>query len=230
MIIIRKSHERGKTHTDWLNSLHTFSFASYYDPHFMGFGNLRVINEDTVKQGMGFGKHSHQDMEIISYVIEGEIVHQDSLGTGSAIKPGEIQRMSAGTGILHSEFNASKIDSLHFLQIWIIPEEMGLQPSYEQKTISKSNNQLILIGSREGRDGSLTIHQHVDLYVAYLLSNAHINYPVKTTHKLWLQVVKGQINVNGNQLSAGDGAVIEDENSIEIKARDTAEILLFDFA
>jgi len=230
MIYIRKSNERGNSQIGWLNSLHTFSFGEYYDPKFMGFGDLRVINEDTVQPGYGFGKHPHNDMEIISYVVEGSIEHKDSMGTGSVIRPREIQRMSAGTGVQHSEFNHSKTELLHFLQIWILPEKTGLQPSYEQKRIPDLVNQLILIGSREGGEHAITIHQNVKLYVAYLAENHSIKYEFKKERKGWLQLIKGSIVLNGEQLSAGDGAAITDESEIHIESTNNAELLLFDLA
>jgi redox-sensitive bicupin YhaK (pirin superfamily) len=228
MIILRKANERGHSQMSWLNSFHTFSFAEYYDPAHMGFGDLRVINEDTVQPGQGFGRHSHQNMEIISYVTQGELAHQDSLGTGSIIKPGEIQRMSAGAGIQHSEFNHSDTDTLQFLQIWIIPKKSGLTPSYEQKPIQKINDQLILIGSEEGADGSITIHQDIKLYAAYLTLGHSIQYTFKNKRRGWLQLVKGKITLNGKQLVASDGAAIQEEEMIEIHCLENAELLFFD--
>jgi redox-sensitive bicupin YhaK (pirin superfamily) len=230
MILVRKSHDRGHSKIGWLNSYHTFSFSEYHDSRFMGFGNLRVINEDTVQAGYGFGKHPHSDMEIISYVIDGSLEHKDSLGTGSIIKPGDIQRMSAGTGVEHSEFNPSTTDSVHFLQIWIIPEKRGLRSGYEQKTISKSSNEFILIGAREGREGAVTIHQDVELYAAYLTQNAVISYEFKPERRGWLQLIKGSLDLNGELLSAGDGAAITDENKIAVQCLQDAEFLLFDLS
>jgi redox-sensitive bicupin YhaK (pirin superfamily) len=228
MISIRKSNDRGNSQMDWLNSFHTFSFADYYDPKFMGFGHLRVINEDTVQPGNGFGRHPHRDMEIISYVIEGSLEHKDSMGTGSIIKPGDIQRMSAGTGVEHSEFNHSLIDELHFLQIWIVPDKKGLSPGYEQKTISKLNNELILIGSQTENAGAITIHQNVELFVAYLTKNHSIHHDFKKGRQGWVQLVNGKIDLNGQQLSAGDGAAITTDNKIQIQCLQDAELLLFD--
>lgn len=230
MIYIRKSSERGNTKIGWLNSLHTFSFGEYHDLKFMGFSDLRVINQDIVQPGYGFGKHPHNDMEIISYVIDGSLEHKDSLGTGSIIKPGEIQRMSAGTGILHSEFNHSETDLLHFLQIWIIPEKKGLQPSYEQNQIPRFENKLILVGSRDGGDNVITIHQDVELYVAYLNKNHSLKHAFKNRRKGWLQLIKGNILLNGEQLSAGDGAAITDEKEIHVESISSAELLLFDLS
>lgn len=228
MIYIRKSNDRGQSQHSWLKSFHTFSFADYYDPGFMSFGPLRVINEDTVKPGMGFGKHSHDNMEIISYVVQGELAHEDSLGTGSVIRPGEIQRMSAGTGVEHSEFNYSKSDPLHFLQIWIIPEKQNIEPSYEQKNIPAIDNELILIGSNDANEGAVTIHQDVRLYAAYLNNNHPIKYSIKDNRGVWIQLIKGNLQINDESLSAGDGAAIFDEREIKIETDHSAEFLLFD--
>lgn len=228
VIYIRKAHERGLSNAGWLNSFHTFSFGEYYDEGFMGFDHLRVINEDTVQAGQGFGTHPHRDMEIISYVVEGELAHRDSLGTGSVIRPGEIQLMSAGTGVSHSEFNHSKSSPLHFLQIWIIPGQAGLKPGYQQITIQKIPNQLILIGSPDGREGSIVIHQAVDLYAAYCEKGESIQHTFKEGHKGWLQLVKGEVSLNGESLSAGDGAAIVDVAQIQIDAVTDVEWLLFD--
>jgi redox-sensitive bicupin YhaK (pirin superfamily) len=230
MIQIRKSHDRGNSKVGWLNSYHTFSFSDYHDSRFMGFGNLRVINEDTVQAGYGFGKHPHSDMEIISYVIDGSLEHKDSMGTGSIIKPGDIQRMSAGTGVEHSEFNPSTTDPVHFLQIWIIPEKTGLRSGYEQKTISKTSNELILIGARDGCEGAVTIHQDVKFYAAYLTLKAVISYEFKPGRRGWLQLIKGSLDLNGELLSAGDGAAITDENAIAVQCLQDAEFLLFDLS
>ncbi len=227
MIYVRKSHERGRGQTNWLNSFHTFSFADYYDPGFMGFSSLRVINEDTVQPGFGFGKHPHDNMEIISYVIEGSLEHKDSMGTGSVIRPGEIQIMTAGTGVEHSEFNHSKTDLLHFLQIWIIPEKQNLKPSYQQMTIQKMNNQFILLGSHEEKENTVTIHQNVNLYVAFLTQGDAIDYPLKNDRMAWLQLIKGAIKLNNIELSAGDGIAIQDEK-INIHCDKDAEFLFFD--
>lgn len=227
MIYIRKKDARGKSQFDWLTSYHTFSFGEYYDPNFMGFSSLRVINEDTVKPDFGFGKHPHTDMEIISYVIEGALAHKDSMGTGSVIKPGEIQRMSAGTGVQHSEFNHSKTDSLHFLQIWIIPEKKGITPGYQQIKIKKSNNEFILIGSNQAKEDVITIHQDVNLYVAYLTEGHQVDYALQNNRMAWLQLVKGKIKLNEHELTAGDGAAIQQED-IKIVCEKEAEFLFFD--
>lgn len=230
MITIRHATDRGKTKTDWLNSLHTFSFADYYDTQHMGFNNLRVINEDTVQPGMGFGMHSHHDMEIISFVVDGALEHKDSLGNGSVIKPGEIQKMSAGSGVKHSEFNPSETNLLHFLQIWIIPDKMGIPPAYEQKTIPQNiQNKFLLIGSPTGGEHAVTIQQNVNLYVAYLTANTSIEQPLKQHQHAWIQVIKGAILLNNNQVSAGDGAAIQNESLLKIHCDTHSEILLFIF-
>lgn len=228
MITIRKSTQRGFTQIDWLKSYHTFSFGEYYDPHYMGFGNLRVINEDRVQPAKGFGTHSHHDMEIISYVVEGALDHKDSMGTGSTIKPGEIQKMSAGNGVKHSEFNHSDNEIVHFLQIWILPDKKGIPPSYEQKSIPTiKTNELILIGSPQGGSNIVTIHQDVELYVAYLTKSSAVTHVFKRNSG-WLQLIKGKILLNENSLSPGDGAAINDETSVEIRSEENAEFLLFD--
>jgi redox-sensitive bicupin YhaK (pirin superfamily) len=230
MLAIRPADERGLANFGWLDSRHTFSFGRYYDPQFMGFGPLRVINEDRVKPGQGFDTHGHNDMEIISYVLDGELEHKDSLGTGSIIRPGDVQRMTAGTGVRHSEFNASKEDPVHFLQIWILPERNGLEPSYEQKTFSddEKRGRLRLVGSRDGRDGSVTIHQDVDLYAGLLASGDSVTYGLGEGRKGWLQVARGSVRVSDNTLSAGDGVALEGARSLALEGIDDAEILLFD--
>lgn len=228
MITIRRADERGETSFDWLTSYHTFSFADYYDPAVMGFGHLRVINEDIIKPARGFCQHAHKDMEIITYVVSGSLEHKDSLGNGSVIKPGEIQRMSAGTGIEHSEFNHSKSDPLHLLQIWILPDKTDITPSYEQKTIPKSMNQLILIGSMETKLNTVTIHQDVNLFVAYMTANHAISHSIRNGRRVWLQLIKGEIDVNGEHLSPGDGFGIRDKPKMTMKCLQDAEFLLFD--
>jgi redox-sensitive bicupin YhaK (pirin superfamily) len=228
MITIRKSSERGHSQIGWLDSFHTFSFSNYYDAEYMGFGNLRVINQDTVQPDNGFGRHAHQNMEIISYVIDGALEHKDSMGTGSIVTPGEIQRMSAGLGVEHSEFNHSKEKLLHFLQIWIVPDQQSIPPSYEQKSISQEKNKLILIGSPKGGDGAVLIHQYVKLYVAYMTSQHSLEYSFAKERKGWLQLIKGSITLADKVLSAGDGASIADEENIEIICDEHAEFLLFD--
>ncbi len=230
MLAIRQANDRGLANHGWLNSRHTFSFGHYYDPEFMGFGPLRVINEDQVKPAQGFGTHGHSDMEIISYVLDGALEHKDSLGTGSIIKPGDVQRMTAGTGVRHSEYNASTTDSVHFLQIWIIPEKNGLEPSYEQKAFSDEEKQgkLRLVGSRDGRDGSVTIHQDVSLYSALLSDGDEIEHELADGRHGWIQVARGALLVDGNEVSAGDGVVFRGEHTITLKGTGDAEILLFD--
>lgn len=228
MLTIRKSNERGKSDLGWLDSKHTFSFAGYYDEHFMGFGCLRVINEDIVQANQGFGRHPHQNMEIISYVIEGALEHKDSLGTGSVIRPEEIQSMSAGTGIEHSEFNHSSTDPLHFLQIWITPATRGTTPGYEQKKIKKIENQLILIGAQNPDLGAIAINQDVNLFAAYLSKDAMISYEFKAGRIGWLQLIRGTITINDHLLNAGDGIAIEQTDKITISCLDRAELLLFD--
>ena len=233
MITIRGASERGTANFGWLDSKHSFSFGGYYDPNHMGFGSLRVINEDKVTPGKGFGTHPHRDMEIISYVLEGSLEHKDSIGNGSIIRPGDVQRMSAGTGILHSEFNASNIDPVHFLQIWILPDRQGLQPSYEQKNFSTDHKQgkLRLVASREGRDDSVTIHQNIDLYVTSMQSGEEVSHTIDNNHLVWVQVARGAILLNGKNLYAGDGAAISQETEITLtSAADNAEVLVFDMA
>lgn len=229
MISIRKANDRGLTQIDWLKSYHSFSFGDYYDPNHMGFGTLRVINEDRVTPGKGFGTHQHRDMEIISYVISGALEHKDSMGTGSIIKPGEIQRMSAGKGVAHSEFNASQTEPVHFLQIWITPSQKDLKPSYEQKTLPQGKlNELLLIGSPNGGKNAITIHQQAELYVAYLQAQESVTHEFKQHHKGWLQLINGQISVNDKTLDAGDGAGFQIAGRITITGLENAEFLLFD--
>ena len=226
MIQIRKAHDRGHANHGWLDSWHTFSFADYHDPRHVHFSVLRVINEDRVIPGEGFPTHPHRDMEIITYVLEGALEHKDSLGTGSVIRPGEIQRMSAGTGIRHSEFNHSQSEPVHFLQIWILPNRQGVQPSYEQKRIGL-DSQLRLLASPDGRDGSVTIHQDACVYAA-LLNSGEVTHTLAPGRRAWLQVARGAVNLNGTLLHAGDGASIEQESSLRLAADDSAEVLLFD--
>ncbi len=233
MITIRPAQERGNAIFGWLDSLHTFSFGSYYDPNHMGFVNLRVINEDKVQPGKGFGTHSHRDMEIISYVLEGELEHKDSIGNGSTIRPGDVQRMSAGTGIAHSEFNGSTKDLVHFLQIWITPEREGIEPSYEQKNfpLAEKQGKLKLVASPDGKDNTVTIHQDANLYVAVLNQGDRVSHNTDKSRSLWLQVAKGAVEVNGRALNTGDGAAVTQETALEVVATaDHTEILLFDLA
>jgi quercetin 2,3-dioxygenase len=229
-ITIRRSADRGRANFGWLDSRHTFSFGNYYDYNHMGFGPLRVINQDVVAGGGGFPAHPHADMEIVSYVLEGALEHKDSIGTGSVIRPGDVQRMSAGTGIRHSEFNASRTDPVHFLQIWILPERKGLAPSYEQKSFSTDNKRgvLRLIGSRDGRDGSVTIHQDVDLFATVLEESETVTHALRRGRIAWVQVARGAIELNGERLEAGDGAAIENVSSLAISGTKSSEVLVFD--
>jgi quercetin 2,3-dioxygenase len=232
MITVRKGNERGASNFGWLDSKHTFSFGHYYDPENMGFGTLRVINEDVVSGGKGFGTHPHDNMEIISYVLEGALAHKDSIGTGSVIRPGDVQRMTAGTGIAHSEFNASNSDPVHFLQIWVLPEQRGLAPSYEQKSFPAETRKgrLALVGARDGRDGAVTIHQDLDLFVGNLGKGDAVTHALRPRRKAWVQVTRGEVVVNGTVIGAGDAAALTDETAVTIGANDNAEVLLFDLA
>ena len=230
MISIRRSSERGATRLDWLDSRHTFSFSDYYDPKQMGFRSLRVINDDRVAPSGGFGTHGHRDMEILTYVLEGSLEHRDSLGTGSVLRRGDVQRMSAGTGIRHSEFNPSKTEPVHFLQIWLIPEESRLQPEYEQKHFADEDkcSRLRLVVSRDGRDGSLAIHQDAEVYAALVPPGERLSHRLRSDRHAWLQVADGAVTLNGHTLKAGDGAAVSDEPLHEITGTETAEVLLFD--
>ena len=229
---IRKADDRGRAHFGWLDSRHSFSFGQYHDPAHMGFGPLRVINDDHVAPGAGFDTHGHRDMEIISYVLDGAMEHKDSIGTGSVIRPGDVQRMSAGTGILHSEFNHSPSEPVHFLQIWVIPERAGLAPGYEQKAFpnAEKRGRLRLVGSPDGRDGSVTIHQAVDLYAGLFDSGEKARFDVAEGRIAWIHVARGSVDINGERLSAGDGAATREPGPIDIVGRQDAEILLFDMA
>ncbi len=228
MITIRKAEERGHANYGWLDTYHTFSFAQYYDPQQINFRSLRVINEDKVIGGKGFHTHGHQDMEILTYVLAGELEHQDSLGTGSVIRNGEIQRMSAGTGIKHSEFNHSATNLLHLLQIWIIPDQKNLEPSYEQKAIKFSPHTLQLIASPTGAGNAVKVHQDVNLYAGILPLGQSLTHSLAPSRYGWLQVARGQINLNGVYLQVGDGAAISEETSLAIQSLEDSEILLFD--
>ena len=232
MIRVRKASDRGHFHHGWLDTYHTFSFSRYYDPNQMGFRSLRVINEDWVSGGEGFGLHSHENMEIITYVLEGSIAHKDSLGIGSTLVPGELQRMSAGTGIRHSEFNASESVPLHLYQIWLLPEKQGSKPSYEQKAFPEfeRKNWLRLVASPSGEDGALTIGQDARLYLATLDPGHELTHPVAPGRHAWLQVLRGGVALNGQPLEAGDGAALSDESAVEIRSSGTAEVLLFDLS
>ncbi|MBT8068011.1 MAG: pirin family protein [Gammaproteobacteria bacterium] len=230
MFDIIQSETRGAADHGWLRAKHTFSFADYYNPERVEFGSLRVINEDRIAPGKGFGTHPHRDMEIITYIIDGVIEHKDSMGNGTTITPGEVQRMTAGTGVLHSEFNHSQEQELHLLQIWIYPEKNGLEPGYEQTRFTREDklNRLRLVGSRDGRDGSVTIHQDVNLYSSILEAGNEVILDLADNRKVFVQVVHGDIAVNGQLLAAGDGAQIEGERTLQIEARGEAEFLVFD--
>ena len=232
MITVRPSNERGHANHGWLNTYHTFSFASYFDPNFMGFRSLRVINEDWVGAGQGFGTHPHRDMEIITYVLEGALAHQDSMGNASAIRPGEVQRMSAGSGVTHSEFNHSPSEDVHLMQIWILPKEKGIQPSYEQKefTAEEKRGKLRLVASPEGRDGAVTINQDAELYVTLLEAGETVTHALPPQRHAWVQVARGAVTVNGEALQQGDGAALSAEDTVEITGTEAAEVLLFDLA
>ena len=228
MIKVRNAGERGHANFSWLDSRHTFSFGSYHDPAHMGFGPLRVINDDRVAGGGGFAEHGHADMEIISYVLDGGLAHRDSLGNGSVIRPGDVQRMSAGQGIRHAEYNASKTEPVHFLQIWIVPEEEGLKPSYEQKTFPDLAGSFHLIGSRDGREGSVTIHCDIDLWSARLAPGQHAAHTLKPNRSAWLQIARGSVNLGSIHLQEGDGAALTGQSAIDLTAATPAEVLLFD--
>ena len=232
MITPRKSADRGRTKIDWLDSRHTFSFGDYYDPAEMGFRTLRVINEDRVRPGAGFPTHPHRDMEIITYILEGALEHKDSLGTGSVISPGEAQRMSAGTGITHSEFNHSKTEPVHFLQIWITPSTPGIKPGYEQKTIddAKAHTGFAPVGTPDGGGQSVKIHQDAALSVAKLDRGQTVTTNLKKDRHGWVQVARGAVTVNGTALAEGDGAAISNEDKLTLVANAPAEVLFFDLA
>jgi redox-sensitive bicupin YhaK (pirin superfamily) len=232
LITLRKAGERFHTRIDWLDSWHTFSFADHYDPEHMGFRSLRVINDDTVQPGQGFGEHPHRDMEILSYVLEGALAHRDSSGGGGVIRPGDVQRMSAGRGVVHSEYNASRSEPVHFLQIWLVPEKRGIAPGYEQKSFpaAERTGRLRLLASSDGRDGSVTIHQDAAVYGALLGKGDRVTWEPRPGRHVWVHVARGAVELNGTALAAGDGAAISDERAIALLGVDAAEILLFDLA
>ena len=232
MISIRKSDDRGHANHGWLDSRHTFSFASYYNPHEMGFGALRVINEDHVAPGQGFGTHSHRDMEIISYVVDGALEHRDSMGTGSVIRPGDVQAMSAGTGVAHSEFNASREAPVHFLQIWIEPAVRGVEPSYQQKsyTADEKRGRLRLVASSDGAEDSVRIHQDARVYAALLDGHEQATLPLAAGRRAYVQVVRGDVELNGQKLEQGDGAKVISEPVLALTNGKAAEVLVFDLA
>ena len=234
MITIRPAAERGHAQHGWLDSQHSFSFADYYDPAHMGFRGLRVINEDRVAPGSGFGQHAHRDMEILSYVLEGALEHGDSLGNGSVIRPGDLQRMSAGSGVRHSEHNASASEPVHFLQIWLVPAQLGIAPGYEQKNFPDEarRGQLRLVASPDGRDGSVTIHSDANVYASLLSAGQAARLALAPGRHAWVQVARGEVHVQGHVLRAGDGAAIDDEPELRLEGQpaEAAELLVFDLA
>ena len=230
MITRRPAEERGRTRADWLDSHHTFSFNRYYDPRFVGFRRLLVINEDFVAPAAGFGTHGHSDMEIISYVLSGALEHRDSMGNSSTIRPGEVQRMSAGTGVTHSEYNPSPTEPTHFLQIWIEPDRRRMLPSYEQKEFGDGGAGLRLVASRTGREGSVTVHQDVEIYVGKLGAGGEAAHELGAGRHAWVQVLKGSLTLGGVSLAQGDGAAVSEEEKLTIRAFEPAEVLLFDLA
>lgn len=230
MLTVRHADDRGHADHGWLNSYHTFSFADYHDPQEMGFGPLRVINEDRVQPGMGFGTHGHRDMEILSYVLEGALSHKDSMGTGSVIRPGDVQRMSAGTGVMHSEFNTSPDELVHFLQIWILPKFTGVRPSYEQKFFApeEKRGRLRVVASFDGREGSVTLNQDALIYATALEGEERVTLELAPGRRAYVHVATGKMQVHGRQLAAGDGAKISAESTIVLRAAGGGEALLFD--
>ncbi|MCA1816696.1 MAG: pirin family protein [Acidobacteria bacterium] len=230
MIYVRKSSERGHLDHGWLDTYHTFSFDQYYDPQFMGYRSLRVINEDRVAAARGFPTHPHRDMEIITYILAGALAHRDSMGNGSVIRPGDVQRMSAGTGVRHSEANASESEPVHLLQIWIVPEARGIEPGYEQKRFDdeEKRGRLRLVASRDARGGSVKIHQDADVYAGLLEPSQALTHELAAGRGAWLQVARGAVELNGQRLEQGDGAAVEDEGRLEIVGTEAAEVLLFD--
>ena len=230
MIKVRYAEDRGSVNLGWLDSKHSFSFGYFVDPEYMNFGPLRVINDDRIQPGEGFPTHGHENMEIISYILDGELEHKDSIGTGSVIQAGEVQRMSAGTGIQHSEYNPSSEHGAHFLQIWIIPGEMNIDPGYEQKMFDPAGRrgELTLVAASDGRDGALKIHQDVDLYSAVLGEGNAVALNLRDGRRAWVQVAKGNARLNGEQLSTGDGAAVSDETVLDLTATSDAEVLIFD--
>jgi redox-sensitive bicupin YhaK (pirin superfamily) len=232
MLTVRKSQDRGHADHGWLNSFHSFSFAGYHDPRHMGFGNLRVINEDRIAPGTGFGTHGHRDMEIISYVLSGELAHKDSMGNVQGIPPGDVQRMSAGTGVMHSEFNHAARQTTHFLQIWILPDQQGIAPSYEQKTFATAEKRgaLRLVASPDGARGSVTVHADAALYAGLLDGQEAVTRPLNPARKTYVHLVRGALRVNGQALAAGDAALLENESSLALTDGQDAEVLVFDLA
>ena len=232
MIKVRKAAERGHANHGWLKTYHTFSFSTYRDPEHMGFRSLRVMNEDWVQQGQGFGTHPHHDMEIVTYVLEGALEHKDSMGNGEILRAGEFQRMSAGTGITHSEFNPSETDPVHLYQIWLLPESKGIEPSYEQKRFpdNEMHNQLRLVASPEAAEGSLHIHQDARIFLSKIDAQVKVIHELATDRHAWLQVLRGTVLLNGEHLETSDGAAVSEESTLTIQATKDAEIMLFDLA
>jgi quercetin 2,3-dioxygenase len=232
MITLRPAGQRGRSEHGWLDSRHSFSFADYHDPRHMGFRALRVINEDRVEPGAGFPTHGHSDMEILTYVLDGAVQHRDSMGNGSVIHPGEVQRMSAGTGVTHSEYNPSKVEPVHFLQIWILPEREGLRPGYEQKAFGSDElrGKLRVVASRSGRDGSVTIHQDAELLATSLAPGDAVTHHLAAGRHAWVQVARGGISIDGTALAAGDGAAVSDVRELTLRATKPSEVLVFDLA
>ena len=232
MLTIRRSEDRGQADHGWLNSRHSFSFADYHDPAHMGFGNLRVINEDRIAAGTGFGTHGHRDMEIVSYVLEGALAHQDSMGNGTAIVPGEVQRMSAGTGVRHSEFNHAKDAATHFLQIWLLPDRTGIAPGYEQKAFGddEKRGRLRLVASPDGRDGSVTVHADASIYAGLFDGDEAAELKLDPARLAYVFVVRGELEVNGQALRAGDALALKQEQRVQVRRGQRAEVLVFDLA
>ncbi|MGZ8927549.1 MAG: pirin family protein [Methylobacter sp.] len=232
MIAITRSNERGTSNLGWLKSRHTFSFGQYFNPNRMGFESLRVINDDRVAPGAGFGTHPHNNMEIISYVLEGALEHKDSMGNGSTIKPGEVQRLSAGTGISHSEFNHSKNSEVHFLQIWFVPDTVNTEPAYAQQAFDEleKRGRFRLVASKQGRGGSITLHQDVDMSVALIDKGEEIAYAIAPDRTAWVHIARGQVSMNDTDLKAGDGAAINGESLLKFRNAQDAEVILFDMA
>ncbi len=232
MITVRRANDRGHADHGWLNSYHTFSFASYQDPQHMGFRSLRVMNEDRVAAGQGFGTHGHRDMEIVSYVLDGELEHKDSMGNGETLRPGEFQRITAGTGITHSEFNPSGVNPTHFYQIWLLPERKGIEPGYQQKRFDPAGrqNQLQLVASRDGRSGSLVVHQDANIYLADLSSEEELIFEIPKGRHVWLQVLRGSVTANALSLQSSDAIAVSDETVLTLCTQESAELMLFDLA
>ena len=229
MMKIRKANERGHSEHGWLDTYHTFSFADYYDPDWMGFRSLRVINDDVVMPGMGFGTHPHRDMEIITYILSGALEHKDSMGNGRVIRAGEVQYMAAGTGVQHSEFNPSKDEAVHLLQIWIQPDRKGVKPRYGEKTLAHApTGSLHLVTSQTGRDGSIAIHQDADLWLAKLATGSRVRHPLAPGRHAWVHLAEGDVSLNGKNLSGGDGAAVSEETLLELSATKPSQVLLFD--